>query len=157
MKFSLILVGKTTGKPLIQMIDDYVERIAHFAPLSVEVIPELRNAKSLSREQQKAQEGKALLAKIKPSDRVVLLDERGKMFSSQDFATYIEKMQHCGAGRTVFIIGGPYGFSPEVYSRADDKISLSPMTFSHQMVRLLFVEQFYRAHTILHNLPYHHE
>lgn len=157
MKFSLILVGKTTSKPLGQLIDDYIERIGHFAPLSVEVIPELRNAKSLSHEQQKTLEGKSLLSKLKPSDRVVLLDEHGHAFSSQDFATYINKVQNCGAARVVFIIGGPYGFSPEVYSRANDKISLSPMTFSHQMVRLFFVEQLYRAHAILNNLPYHHE
>lgn len=139
------------------MIDDYVGRIGHFTPFGVEVIPELKNAKSLTQEQQKALEGKALLARIKAGDHVVLLDERGRQYSSLDFARYVEKKQSLAAQRIVFVVGGPYGFSPEVYNRADDKLSLSPMTFSHQMIRLLFVEQYYRALTIINHLPYHHE
>lgn len=139
------------------MIDDYVGRIVHFMPFSVEVVPELKNAKSLTQEQQKTQEGKALLARLKPGDHVVLLDERGRQYSSLDFARYVEKKQALSSQRVVFVVGGPYGFSPKVYDRADDKLSLSPMTFSHQMIRLLFVEQYYRALTIINHLPYHHE
>ena len=157
MRTQFLVIGKTVSKPLGQMIDDYVGRIAHFVPFAVEVIPELKNAKALSQEQQKAAEGKAQLARIKPSDRLVLLDERGVLRSSLDFADYVRKQHDSSVQRIVFAVGGPYGFSPDVYSRADDKLSLSPMTFSHQMIRLLFVEQYYRALTIIHHLPYHHE
>ena len=139
------------------MIDDYVGRIVHFTPFSVEVVPELKNAKSLTQEQQKTMEGKALLAKLKPADHVVLLDEHGRQYSSLDFARYVTQRQSLSSQRVVFVVGGPYGFSKEVYDRADDKLSLSPMTFSHQMIRLLFVEQYYRALTIINHLPYHHE
>ena len=152
-----IVIGKTVSKPLGQMIDDYIGRISHFVPFAMEVIPELKNAKALSREQQKAAEGKVLLARLKPSDHVVLLDERGTLRSSLDFAAYVQRQHDSPAQRIVFVVGGPYGFSPDVYQRADDKVSLSPMTFSHQMVRLLFVEQYYRALTIIHHLPYHHQ
>ena len=157
MKTTLLLVGKTTSKPLSALIDDYVERLAHLSPLSVEVIPELRNAKSLDTEQQKELEGRAIMGKLKASDFVVLLDERGKQFRSVEFADFVGKLQLRGVQRVVFVIGGPYGFAPAVYERADYKVSLSLMTFSHQMIRLLFVEQLYRAHAILNNLPYHHE
>ena len=157
MKAILLVVGKTVSQPLAQMIDDYVGRIGHFTPFGVEVIPDIKNAKSLSQSEVKGQEGKALMARIKPSDHVVLLDERGRQYSSLDFARYVEKKQALSSQRVVFVVGGPYGFSPEVYDRADDKLSLSPMTFSHQMIRLLFVEQYYRALTIINHFPYHHE
>ncbi|MDY3063956.1 MAG: 23S rRNA (pseudouridine(1915)-N(3))-methyltransferase RlmH [Bacteroidaceae bacterium] len=157
MKTTLLLVGKTTSKPLGQLIDDYVGRLKHYLSFDIEVVPELKNARSLDFEQQKQKEGIDILNRIKPSDFVVLLDERGTQFRSVDFAHYIEKQQHRSCGRVVYIIGGPYGFSDAVYSRADDKISLSSMTFSHQMIRLFFVEQLYRAHTIINNQPYHHE
>ncbi len=157
MKTTLILVGKTTSRPLASLIDDYLERLEHFSPLSVEVIPELRNAKSLDTGQQKELEARTILGKLKPSDYVVLLDERGKQFRSVEFADFVRKLQLRGVQRVVFVIGGPYGFAPSVYERADEKVSLSMMTFSHQMIRLLFVEQLYRAHAILNNLPYHHE
>lgn len=157
MKTVLLLVGKTTSKPLSQLIDDYVERLSHFAPLQLEVIPELRNAKSLSFEQQKEQEAVEILKRLKPSDHVVLLDEHGKEYTSVQFSQFVQKMHTLGASRVIYIIGGPYGFAPAVYNRADQKLSISSMTFSHQMIRLLFVEQLYRAHTILRNLPYHHE
>ena len=156
-KTILLVVGKTVSAQLQTMIDDYVGRIVHFTPFNVEVVPELKNAKSLTQEQQKTMEGKALLAKLKPGDHVVLLDERGRQYSSLDFARYVTQRQSLSSQRVVFVVGGPYGFSKEVYNRADDKLSLSPMTFSHQMIRLLFVEQYYRALTIINHLPYHHE
>lgn len=157
MKTTLLVVGKTNSQPLIKMTDDYVERIGHFTPFSIEVIPELRNARSLSFEQQKEREAQDILQRLKPSDYVILLDEHGEEFTSMQFSRYIQKTNNRGAARVVYVIGGPYGFAPAVYERANHKISLSKMTFSHQMIRLLFVEQFYRAHTILNNMPYHHE
>ncbi|MBQ7742191.1 MAG: 23S rRNA (pseudouridine(1915)-N(3))-methyltransferase RlmH [Bacteroidaceae bacterium] len=156
-KTILLVVGKTVSAQLQTMIDDYVGRIVHFTPFSMEVVPELKNAKSLTQEQQKTMEGKALLAKLKPGDHVVLLDEHGRQYSSLDFARYVTQKQHLSSQRVVYVVGGPYGFSREVYDRANDKLSLSPMTFSHQMIRLLFVEQYYRALTIINHLPYHHE
>ena len=157
MKTTLLLVGKTTSKPLATMIDDYVGRVGHYTSFNIDVIPELRNARSLTFEQQKELEAREILGRLKTSDYVVLLDEHGMEFRSVEFASYIEKLQRQGASRIVFVIGGPYGFAPSVYDRANKKISLSKMTFSHQMIRLLFVEQLYRAYSILNNLPYHHE
>lgn len=156
MKTELIVVGKTTNKHFIAAINDYLERIGHYMPFSVTVIPELRNAKSLSQQQQKDKEGEAILRLLQPSDTVVLLDERGKEPRSIELADWLQRQQQT-ARRLVFIIGGPYGFSQQVYSRADSMLSLSRMTFSHQMVRLIFVEQFYRACTIIKGEPYHHE
>ena len=156
-KTVLLVVGKTVSAQLQTMIDDYVGRIVHFTPFSVEVVPELKNAKSLTQEQQKAMEGKALLARLKPGDHVVLLDEHGRLYSSLDFARHVTQKQSLSSQRVLFVVGGPYGFSKEVYDRANDKLSLSPMTFSHQMIRLLFVEPYYRALTIINHLPYHHE
>lgn len=156
MKTELIVVGKTTNKHFIAAINDYLERIGHYMPFSVTVIPELRNAKSLSQQQQKDKEGEAILRLLQPSDTVVLLDERGKEPRSIEFADWLQRQQQT-ARRLVFIIGGPYGFSQQVYSRADSMLSLSRMTFSHQMVRLIFVEQLYRACTIIKGEPYHHE
>lgn len=156
MKTELIVVGKTTNKHFIAAINDYLERIGHYMPFSVTVIPELRNAKSLSQQQQKDKEGEAILRLLQPSDTVVLLDERGKEPRSIELADWLQRQQQT-ARRLVFIIGGPYGFSQQVYSCADSMLSLSRMTFSHQMVRLIFVEQLYRACTIIKGEPYHHE
>ena len=156
MKTELILVGKTNDKHFQEGIDDYCQRIGHYMPFSITVIPELKNTKSLSFQQQKEREGELILAKLQSSDHVVLLDEHGKDFRSVEFARWIEQ-KNASVRRLVFVIGGPYGFSEAVYSRANEKISLSKMTFSHQMVRLVFVEQIYRACTIIKGEPYHHE
>ena len=157
MKFTLLVVGRTVEKHYITAINDYVERTKHFISFDMEVIPELKNAKSLSTDQQKEKEGELILKALQPGDVVVLLDEHGKEFRSIEFAQWIERKMHTVNKRLVFIIGGPYGFSPKVYASAQEKISLSKMTFSHQMIRLIFVEQLYRAMTILNNNPYHHE
>jgi 23S rRNA (pseudouridine1915-N3)-methyltransferase len=156
MKTTLILVGKTNGKLFNEGIDDYVKRIGHYTPFAVKVLPELKSTKSLSESQQKDKEGKMILKTISPSDFVVLLDEHGTEYRSMEFAKWVEKRRNSGRD-LVFVIGGPYGFSPDVYNRADALISLSRMTFSHQMVRLIFVEQLYRACTIIKGEPYHHE
>ena len=139
-----------------ELIQLYANRIPHYTPFGITIVPELRNTKSLSEAEQKEREADALLKIIQQGDFVVLLDERGKEFTSEEFATYIERKNHQVSKRLVFIIGGPYGFSQRIYQLAGDKISLSRMTFSHQMVRLFFVEQLYRAMTILNNEPYHH-
>ena len=157
MKFALLVVGRTVEKHYITAINDYVERIKHYTPFDMEVIPELKNTKSLSMEQQKEKEGELILKALQPGDVVVLLDEHGKEFRSVEFANWIERKMHTVNKRLVFIIGGPYGFAPSVYAAAQEKISLSKMTFSHQMIRLIFVEQLYRALSILNNSPYHHE
>lgn len=156
MKTELILVGKTVNKHFIACINDYVERIGHYMPFTITTIPELKNTKALTVEQQKEKEGEMILQKLQPSDTVVLLDEHGKQLRSIELADWIQKKQN-SARRLVFIIGGPYGFSPAVYQRANEKLSLSAMTFSHQMVRLIFTEQLYRACTIIKGEPYHHE
>ena len=156
MKCILILVGRTVSKEFTRIIDDYCERITHYMPFSVVTIPELRNTKSLSEEQQKNAEGELILKQIQGSDTVVLLDERGREPRSVELARWLEKKQ-LSARRLVFVIGGPYGFSPAVYGRADEQLSLSRLTFSHQMVRAIFVEQLYRACTIIKGEPYHHE
>ncbi len=156
MKTILILVGKTTNKIFQTGINDYTERIGHYIPFNITTIPELKNTKSLSEEQQKQKEGELILKEILSSDTVVLLDERGKEFRSIEYAEWLRQRQ-ATARRLVFVIGGPYGFSKDVYDRANEKISLSKMTFSHQMVRLIFTEQLYRACTIIKGEPYHHE
>ena len=156
MKTELIVVGKTTDKPFAAAISDYIERIGHYMPFGMTVIPELKNTKSLSEEQQKEREGELILRLLQPADTVVMLDERGTERRSTDFASWLQKKQQT-ARRLVFIIGGPYGFSPAVYQRANEQISLSRMTFSHQMIRLIFTEQIYRACTIIRGEPYHHE
>lgn len=157
MKFILLVVGKTVEKHYITAIADYVERTKHYTSFDMEVIPELKNTKSLSMEQQKEKEGELILKALQPGDVVVLLDEHGKEFRSVEFANWIERKMHTVNKRLVFIIGGPYGFAPSVYAAAQEKISLSKMTFSHQMIRLIFVEQLYRALSILNNSQYHHE
>ena len=156
MKTLLILVGKTTDKHFQAGISDYVERIGHYMPFEIVTIPELKNTKSLSEEQQKTAEGDLILKQTQPSDTVVLLDEHGKEFRSIEFAQWLERKRNT-ARWLVFVVGGPYGFSPAVYERANEQVSLSKMTFSHQMIRLVFTEQVYRACTIIRGEPYHHE
>lgn len=156
MKTELIVVGKTDNPLFIAGIEDYVRRICHYVPFNITMIPELKNNKNRGVEQQKVQEGQLILKKIEATDTVVLLDEHGKEFRSVELAAWLEKKQQ-SVRKLVFVIGGPYGFSPEMYARANEKISLSKLTFSHQMVRLIFVEQLYRACTILKGEPYHHE
>ena len=156
MKTELILVGKTTNKHFVACIDDYVERIGHYMPFSMTVVPELRQTKSLTADQQKEREGELILQRLQPSDHVVLLDEHGSELRSVELAQWLQRKQQV-ARRLVFVIGGPYGFSSAVYARANEQLSLSRLTFSHQMVRLVFVEQLYRACTIIKGEPYHHE
>ena len=156
MKTELILVGKTVNKHFVAGIKDYTERIGHYMPFEIKVIPEIKNSKSLSEQQQKDKEGELILKMIQPSDTVVLMDEHGTEFRSIEFAKWLQKKQNTSR-RLVFIIGGPYGFAQPVYDRANELISLSKMTFSHQMVRLIFTEQIYRACTIIKGEPYHHE
>lgn len=153
MKILLLVVGRTVQKALCPLIDDYASRVGHYVPFAIEVVPELKNTKSLTPELQKEREGDLLLGKLRDGDYVVLLDEGGKEMRSIEFAAYLEKKQAQAARRLVFIVGGPYGFSPTIYQKAQEKISLSRMTFSHQMVRLFFVEQLYRAMTILRGEP----
>lgn len=157
MKIVLLVVGKTTESYFIQGIDEYSKRLAHYVPFELTVISELRNTKSLSADQQKEREADLILKALQPGDYVVLLDEHGREFTSLQFASYLEKKMANIAKRLVFVVGGPYGFSNRVYQAAQEKISLSKMTYSHQMIRLIFTEQLYRAMTILNNEPYHHE
>ena len=156
MKTLLILVGKTTDKHFQTGITDYVERIGHYMPFELVTIPELKNTKHLTEEQQKVMEGELILRLLQPSDTVVLLDEHGHEFRSIEFAQWMEQKRNT-ARRLVFVIGGPYGFSKDVYARANEQLSLSRMTFSHQMIRLVFTEQVYRACTIIKGEPYPHE
>ena len=156
MKITLLVVGRTVDNNIIAGIKDYTQRLSHFAQFDIEVIPELKNAKKLSEAQQKEAEGELILKALQAGDRIVLLDEGGKEFRSTEFAAWIEHKQNISTKRLVFIVGGPYGFAPKVYETAHEKLSLSKMTFSHQMIRLLFVEQLYRAYTIINHLPYHH-
>ena len=157
MRATLLLVGKTVNKHFVELIDEYGGRVKHYMGFDITVIPELKNTKSLSAEQQKQQEGELILKQLQTGDHVVLLDEHGKEWRSVEFSRWMEQKMQTVGKRLVFIIGGPYGFSPEVYARANEKLSLSKMTFSHQMVRLIFVEQLYRAMTIMRGEPYHHE
>ena len=157
MRIGLILVGKTVNRHFVELIDDYAERVKHYIGFDITVIPELKNTKSLSPEQQKQQEGEMILKQFQAGDHVVLLDEHGKELCSVEFSKYMEQKMQTVSKRLVFVIGGPYGFSQDVYGRANEKLSLSKMTFSHQMVRLIFVEQLYRAMTIMRGEPYHHE
>ena len=156
MKTLLIMVGKTVNKHFVAGINGYCERISHYMPFDTLVIPELKNTRKLTEEQQKVAEGELILKQLQSTDMVVLLDEHGKEMRSVEFAQWIHQKQ-MNSRRLLLIIGGPYGFSSDVKKRANGEISLSKMTFSHQMIRLLLVEQIYRAHTILKNEPYHHE
>lgn len=157
MKLRLLLVGKTVGAPLREGIADYAGRLSHYAAFSIEEIPELKQTASLTHDQIKTREGALILSRVKESDWVILLDERGKRYTSLAWARELERKLSHGARDLVFVIGGAYGFSQPVYDRADEKLSLSEMTFSHQLVRLVFVEQLYRAFTIMRGEPYHHE
>lgn len=157
MKTVLLMVGKTVDKHLVALMEDYVERTKHYMTFDVEVIPDLKSTKNLSEEVQKEKEGELILKALQPGDYVVLLDEGGKEMRSVEFAQYLRHKMNTLSKRLVFVIGGPYGFSQKVYQAATEKISLSRMTFSHQMVRLIFVEQLYRAMSILAGSPYHHE
>ena len=156
MRITLLVVGKTTDAHIETLIQDYQKRLAHYIPFALQVIPELKNTKSLTSEQQKVAEGEQILRSITPNSDLILLDEHGKEYRSVEFADYMQKRMSSGRD-VVFVVGGPYGFSEAVYARANSKVSLSKMTFSHQMVRLFFVEQIYRAMTILRGEPYHHE
>lgn len=157
MKISLLVVGKTVEPYFVAGIEEYSKRLAHYVPFETIVIPELRNTRSLSTDQQKEREADLILKALQPGDYIVLLDEHGKEFTSMQFAAYLEKKMANVARRLVFVVGGPYGFSDRIYQTAHEKISLSKMTYSHQMIRLIFTEQLYRAMTILNNEPYHHE
>lgn len=157
MNIKLLAIGKTDNKQLQSLIDDYTKRLSFYIKFDIEVIADIKNAKNLSEAQQKEKEGELILAKLSSTDQLVLLDENGKTFSSVAFAEELQKKMNSGVKTLVFAIGGPYGFSDAVYAKAAGKISLSAMTFSHQMVRLFFVEQVYRAFTILRNEPYHHQ
>ena len=157
MKTTLLVVGRTVDPHYIAAIRDYAERLSHYLTFSIEVIPELKSTKSLTTEQQKEKEGELILRSLRAGDVVILLDEAGREFRSVEFADWMQRKLSTVNKRLVFIIGGPYGFSPKVYAAAQEKISLSKMTFSHQMIRLIFVEQLYRAMSILNGSPYHHE
>jgi 23S rRNA (pseudouridine1915-N3)-methyltransferase len=157
MQITLLCIGKTGKKFLEEGEETYLKRLKHYVPFSMQIIPDLKQAKNLTEEQIKQKEGELLLDKIQSNDTVVLLDERGKHYSSIEFANYLQEVFNKGGKNLIFLIGGPYGFSDAVYSRANGKISLSAMTFSHQMIRLFFIEQVYRAMTILKNEPYHHQ
>jgi len=153
----LLAVGKTDDDRIASLVEMYVKRLQHYINFEIKIIPDLKNTKNLSADQQKVEEGKLILNQLEKSDFVTLLDEKGKSYTSVLFAQLINKRSVSGLKRLVFIIGGPYGFSSDVYDRGNSKIALSDMTFSHQMVRLFAVEQIYRAFTILRNEPYHHE
>lgn len=157
MKIVFLTVGKTEDAYLKEGIDKYVKRLKHYTKLEVVELDALKNTKALTPEQQKVKEAEMILKKISPLDHVVLLDENGTELSSKQFATYLDKKAIASTSTLVFIVGGPYGFDQTVYARANDKLSLSRMTFSHQMIRLLFTEQLYRAFTIIKGEPYHHE
>ena len=157
MRITLLTVGKTDIKWVSEGLEVYSSRLRHYIPFEIKEIPELKNASSLSRDQIRTAEGKLILKNLRDSDEVVLLDERGREFRSVEFASMLEKRLSASSRDLVFVIGGAYGFSTEVYERASSKISLSKMTFSHQMVRTIFVEQLYRAFTIIRGESYHHE
>lgn len=157
MNIELIVVGKTDSKEVSALVDMYTKRINFYNKFNITYIPDIRNSKNLSEAQQKSAEGEAILRLLDDSDRVVLLDEKGSEFRSVEYAEWLQKRMNSGVKRLVFVIGGPYGFSPEVYSRSNEKISLSKMTFSHQIIRAIFTEQLYRAFSIINNSPYHHE
>lgn len=157
MNIKLIAIGKTDNKNLQSLIDEYAKRLSFYVKFDLDIIPDIKNVKNLSEAQQKEKEGELILAKITPTDHLLLLDENGKSFSSVDFSEFLQKKMNTGIKTLVLVIGGPYGFSETVYQKAQGKISLSQMTFSHQMVRLFAIEQLYRGFTILKNEPYHHQ
>ena len=157
MKLKLLVIGKTDNNHLAELINDYTKRLQHYIKFEIDIIPDIKNVKNLSKTQQKEKEGELILKKINPSDILILLDENGKQLSSIDFSNYLQKKMNSGIKQLTFVIGGPYGFSDIIYQKAQGKVSLSKMTFSHQMIRLFIVEQIYRGFTILKNEPYHHQ
>ncbi len=157
MNIKLLAVGKTDNKNLQLLIEEYSKRLSFYIKFDLEIILDIKNVKNLSESQQKEKEGELILSKIATTDQLILLDENGKTFSSIHFSEELQKKMNSGVKALVFVIGGPYGFSETVYAKANSKISLSQMTFSHQMVRLFFIEQLYRGFTILKNEPYHHQ
>jgi 23S rRNA (pseudouridine1915-N3)-methyltransferase len=156
MHIKLILVGKTDHPAINQLIKEYEDRLSHYIRFDLDILPDLKNTKSLSEATQKEKEGDLILKKISPADDLILLDENGKGYSSIDFSTLLQKKMNSGLKQLIFVIGGPYGFSQAVYDRANSKFSISKMTLSHQMIRPFFIEQLYRAFTIMRNEPYHH-
>lgn len=157
MKALLLVIGKTDEPYIIEGIKKYINRVNKYMPFEIETIPDIKNTKNMQHQQQKDKEGELILKKINQGDYVVLLDEKGKMYSSVEFAKWLNSIFVSSYKRLVFVVGGPYGFSNAVYNKCNGKISISKMTFSHQMIRLIFTEQFYRAHSILKGEPYHHE
>ena len=157
MNIKLIAVGKTDNPALQQLISTYEKRLSYYINFELQLLPDIKNNKSLSEEQQKIKEGELILSYVEPSHHLILLDERGKEYTSIAFADELQKKMNTGIKQLTFVIGGPYGFSQAVYQRSNSKLSLSKLTFSHQMIRLFFVEQLYRAFTILRNEPYHHQ
>src|SRR6056297_361578 len=157
MTIKLLAIGKTDSAELQQLISIYEKRLGHYVNFSMALIPDLKKTKNLSEQQQKEKEGELIIKQLSPTDILVLLDENGKQYDSVGFSSYLQKKMNSGIKQLVFVIGGPYGFSEAIYRMASGKISLSKMTFSHQMVRLFMVEQIYRAFTILRNEPYHHQ
>lgn len=156
MKIVLLVIGKTDAGYFVEAIREYANRLVHYLPFEIQVIPDIKNVRNLSETQQKEKEGELILKTLQAGDYLVLLDEKGKEFTSVQFAAYLEKKMQVVPKRLVFVVGGPYGFSEAVYGASCEKISLSKMTFSHQMIRLIFVEQIYRAMTIIAGEPYHH-
>lgn len=157
MRIHVMFIGKTMGKLFQEAISDYQQRLTHYVPFAIEEVPDLKNTKSLTEEQQKEKEADMVFDRLQSGDVLVLLDEKGKEFTSREFSTFIENKMHTVNKRLVLLIGGPYGFSQRIYDAAQGKISLSKMTFSHQMVRLFLIEQIYRAFTIMRGEPYHHD
>ena len=157
MTIELIVIGKTDSKEIAALVELYARRVNHYCRFAVTALPDVRNTKSMTVRQQRTAEGEAILRQLADGDYVTLLDERGEEYRSVEFALWLQKRLNSGVKRLVLVIGGPYGFSDEVYARADGRLSLSRMTFSHQIVRAIFAEQIYRAFTILNNEPYHHE
>ncbi|WP_224491026.1 23S rRNA (pseudouridine(1915)-N(3))-methyltransferase RlmH [Robertkochia flava] len=156
MNIKLIAIGKTDHPALKEIKEVYIKRLGHYINFSEVIIPDIKNTRKLTEELQKEKEGQLILKEVQPTDKLVLLDEKGKEYTSEGFSSYLQKEMNSGLKQLVFVIGGPYGFSAEVYQKAQGKLALSKMTFSHQMVRVFFIEQLYRAFTILRNEPYHH-
>ena len=157
MNIKIIAIGKTDNKNLNALIEEYTKRLGFYIKFDLEVIPDIKNVKNLTGSEQKTKEGQLILGKLAPTDQLILLDENGKEYSSVGFSDFLQKKMNSGIKTIVFVIGGPYGFSEEVYQKAQGKVALSQMTFSHQMVRLFVIEQIYRGFTILNNEPYHHQ
>jgi 23S rRNA (pseudouridine1915-N3)-methyltransferase len=157
MKIKLLSIGKTDDSALEALIQKYESRLKHYIQFSIEIISDLKNTKHLSQQIQKEKEGNLILSKISSSDRLIILDEKGTSYNSLEFSKFLQKQMNSGIKQLVFVVGGPYGFSKNIYNKAQGKVSLSKMTFSHQMVRLFAIEQIYRGFTILKNEPYHHQ